>query len=226
MLTSYMTQTSRYHRNLVQGVGQPCPLNDYSARRGWTSEDTYDLRNTANLNGELSEWLKEPVLKTGDSERNRGSESRTLCQNDILKGKYYMTKYKGIKINGKKHDYHRWLMEQELGRKLDRNEVVHHINEDARDNDVTNLCVMSLSEHGKLHRLGKRLSSETREKISHALAGRQNIIARKLTDEQVLYIRENYIPMNRKFGTRALSREFGVHHSTIEKIVSGKIYCD
>ena len=30
--------------------------------------------------GELSEWLKEPVLKTGDSERNLGFESLTLRQ--------------------------------------------------------------------------------------------------------------------------------------------------
>ena len=30
--------------------------------------------------GELSEWLKEPVLKTGDSARNREFESHTLRQ--------------------------------------------------------------------------------------------------------------------------------------------------
>jgi hypothetical protein len=28
--------------------------------------------------GEVSEWFKEPVLKTGDSERNRGFESHSL----------------------------------------------------------------------------------------------------------------------------------------------------
>ena len=28
--------------------------------------------------GEVSEWFKEPVLKTGDSERDRGFESHLL----------------------------------------------------------------------------------------------------------------------------------------------------
>ena len=28
--------------------------------------------------GEMSEWFKEPVLKTGDSERSRGFESHSL----------------------------------------------------------------------------------------------------------------------------------------------------
>ena len=38
--------------------------------------------------GEMSEWFKEPVLKTGDSERSRGFESHSLrhffrCGNGI-----------------------------------------------------------------------------------------------------------------------------------------------
>ena len=34
------------------------------------------------VTGELSEWLKEPVLKTGDSARNREFESHTLRQKE------------------------------------------------------------------------------------------------------------------------------------------------
>lgn len=41
----------------------------------------------------------------------------------------------------------------------------------------------------------------------------------KLTLGQVEYIRKNYIPRDRKFGTRGLARKFGVHHSTIENIL-------
>ncbi len=33
-----------------------------------------------NYPGEVSEWFKEPVLKTGDSERGRGFESHPLRQ--------------------------------------------------------------------------------------------------------------------------------------------------
>lgn len=59
-------------------------------------------------------------------------------------------RYKTIRINGKQVREHRYLMEQHLGRKLDRNEQVHHINGDWRDNRIENLQVLTNSEHQKL----------------------------------------------------------------------------
>lgn len=47
---------------------------------------------------------------------------------------------------------HRVLMENKLGRLLLMGEVVHHIDEDKNNNDVTNLLVLSASDHAKLHR--------------------------------------------------------------------------
>ena len=41
-----------------------------------------------------------------------------------------MTNYKAIRINGKKIDEHRYIIEQYLGRPLTRYEVVHHKNGD------------------------------------------------------------------------------------------------
>ena len=38
--------------------------------------------------GEVSEWFKEPVLKTGDSERGRGFESHPLRHNNFSEEKY------------------------------------------------------------------------------------------------------------------------------------------
>ena len=35
-------------------------------------------RSSRTHDGEVSEWFKEPVLKTGDSERGRGFESHPL----------------------------------------------------------------------------------------------------------------------------------------------------
>lgn len=46
---------------------------------------------------------------------------------------------------------HRLVMEQHLGRRLARDEVVHHINENKTDNRLANLRVMTNSDHVRLH---------------------------------------------------------------------------
>lgn len=58
-------------------------------------------------------------------------------------------KYKTIYINGKQQRLHRYIMEQHLGRKLERWEHVHHINDNSFDNRIENLIVLSNSEHQK-----------------------------------------------------------------------------
>lgn len=47
---------------------------------------------------------------------------------------------------------HRRVAERSLGRSLEPDEVVHHINEDPGDNRPENLEVMTRSEHHALHR--------------------------------------------------------------------------
>ena len=47
---------------------------------------------------------------------------------------------------------HRVVMENKLGRILLPDEIVHHIDEDKSNNNESNLMVLSVSDHAKLHR--------------------------------------------------------------------------
>lgn len=79
------------------------------------------------------------------------------------------TRYRKIKLpDGTTMDEHRLVMERHLGRKLHRLEVVHHKNNDPRDNRIENLEVMSLREHSRMHMLGTKLPAETCAKIAAA----------------------------------------------------------
>ena len=46
---------------------------------------------------------------------------------------------------------HRIVAEEILGRPLEPNEVVHHIDGNKRNNDPSNLMIITQSEHAKIH---------------------------------------------------------------------------
>ena len=45
----------------------------------------------------------------------------------------------------------RRIMEEELNRKLSMYEIVHHIDRNPRNNNISNLKLMSVEEHGSIH---------------------------------------------------------------------------
>lgn len=75
------------------------------------------------------------------------------------------SKYRGIRIKGKKIDVQRHVMELMFGRKLDEDEVVHHIDGNKLNNEPSNLKVMKRKEHTLLHMKDKNnfLANESYE---------------------------------------------------------------
>lgn len=59
---------------------------------------------------------------------------------------------------------HRVVMERELGRPLRPGEIVHHIDQNKRNNAPNNLMVMTQSEHAALH---KRLEAFWAQETDH-----------------------------------------------------------
>jgi predicted XRE-type DNA-binding protein len=82
---------------------------------------------------------------------------------------------------------HILVMEAFLGRKLEPWEVVHHINEDKKDNRIENLSVMSIGEHTALHHIGAKRSDEQKQNIRNAIRMSSRS---KLSKEKVAWLKE------------------------------------
>ena len=62
--------------------------------------------------------------------------------------KSYVQSYK----DGKTKRKHQVIMEEHIGRKLKNNEVIHHIDGDKRNNEISNLLLTTRNEHAKIHK--------------------------------------------------------------------------
>lgn len=109
------------------------------------------------------EFIKENYPKYGSkycAEKLNRSENainkKIKKLNLSINWKYEYINAGGYLVNceDRKHRYlvHRRKMENELGRKLKYNEVVHHIDGDKLNNDLSNLQLMTRQEHIEIHR--------------------------------------------------------------------------
>jgi len=126
-----------------------------------------------------------------------------------------MYRYKKIVVDGKRIDEHRYVMQIFLNRKLQRNEVVHHVDNNPRNNSIINLELMSLSDHSKMHSTGKKLSIETIEKIK-----KNNVQVNK----KVIMIDDGLEQKVFESQSEA-ARYLGVAYSTLQKAASNGYKC-
>lgn len=97
---------------------------------------------------------------------------------------------------------------------LDNKPVVNHKDGNKQNNYVANLEWTTCSENVR-HAYDNGLAK--------AKQGVDNPWA-KLTNEDVVYIREHYVPYDSLYGARALGRKFNVNKNTIRDVANGKSY--
>lgn len=108
------------------------------------------------------------------------------------KGGKYIDKlgYVNMRINGRQTKEHTVIIEKEIGRCMNKNEVVHHVNGIRNDNRIENLRLMTNSEHTKLHKIGKLASEKTKKLLRCLRKGtnfkeKHNQWKRDITEEKI-----------------------------------------
>ena len=80
----------------------------------------------------------------------------------FVNGYYYLYKpeHPNAIKRGRYIAEHRFILEQKLGRHLERDEVAHHINGDKTDNRQENLELVAFNEHSKSHAKSRKRNSK------------------------------------------------------------------
>lgn len=130
-------------------------------------------------------------------------------------GYYQVCVSLGSKIDKKVFKMHRCVAESFIPNP-DNKPTINHIDGNKLNNNVDNLEWATYAENTQ-HAYKNGLAS--------AIKGENNYFA-KLTNEQVKYIRNNYIFRDKEFGCCALAKKFGVNHSKISDVVHYKSYKD
>ena len=135
-------------------------------------------------------------------------------------GSIHTQGYKVISLeDGSRFLEHRYVMEQHLGRKLARNEEVHHKDGNKLNNGITNLQLMTKSEHTKLHyRLVKTTGSWTGEPgHEHNLPpSKKSTVRYKTIYVNGKEVKEHIYLIEQKLGRNLLPNEI-VHHKDEDK---------
>lgn len=161
-------------------------------------------------NGEdYSEWIE--VSNKGNV---RNSKTNKLRKLNLLKTGYLFVSFSmGSRSRKKTIRVHKAVLESFVKNEFNKPQV-NHIDGNKQNNNLSNLEWVSQSENIN-HAIKNKLLVHTKGS-KHANS--------KLTDEEVKWIRDNYIPRDSIFGSRAIARKYNIHHTTILSLLKGETY--
>lgn len=94
---------------------------------------------------------KETRFEHGRETWNKQGFTYTQARKDGQKYRLiYIPEHPNASLKGYLRE-HRLVMEKKIGRYLRDDEVVHHIDENTLNNDITNLTIFTVKEHCRLH---------------------------------------------------------------------------
>jgi hypothetical protein len=119
----------------------------------------------------------------------------------------------GSKTNLKNIKIHRAVMES-FSIIDESRPHINHIDFNKTNNSITNLEWCTAKEN----------YAHSRERTIERTPRGEGFSRSKLKNEDIIFIRNNYIPYNKEYGARPLSRHFGVLHEEIRKIVKREVW--
>ncbi|MDY0268786.1 MAG: HNH endonuclease [Trichloromonas sp.] len=149
-------------------------------------------------------YIEAKDLKNGDS---LDVFSKVIINNNKRKNNYYT-----LVNNSNSYLEHRMVSEFNNGRKLNENEVVHHIDYNGLNNNINNLKIMTIDEHNSLHRIDKlgnknpyhRMSDEWKFNFASRKGDTNNKFCGIYNDE----IKEHFIKLTKKLNRRISKKDW------------------